>query len=360
LILPRGAKIKTFAKAAAHDRRRFAAMPCHGATGKELMAAYRKPALVSLALTAILVASAFAWLWFAHGAYGFGVLFRRGGTYWITVAPDSPRLSPSMRLALRDVPPQVEAGAFTWSEAEPGFETAEIPVLAEGVEVDRILLARIDPHQFRFVVRNAPAGDKDIDQWEQALPKALLIVNGSYFDAKGLPDTPIVSEGVAAGPKDYDARGGAFVDADNSAHLVDLAGRDWKGELAGARNAMVSYPLLIDSDGHTRTGPESHWLSNRTFLGQDGAGRILVGTKEAFFSLTRLAVFLKTVPLDLRLALNLDGGPVACRSTRLKGVEQKFYAEWESQFRDGRVSLLRSVIPRVSWGMAMALTVERR
>jgi hypothetical protein len=26
-------------------------------------------------------------------------------------------------------------------------------------------------------------------------------------------------------------------------------------------------------------------------------------------------------------------------------VEQKFYAEWESQFRDGRVSLLRSVVP---------------
>jgi hypothetical protein len=325
------------------------------------MAAYRKPALLSLALVTVLVASAFGWLWFAHGAYGFGVLFRRGGSYWITVAPDDRRLSPSMRLALRDVPPQAEAGAFSWIKAEPGFETAEVPVLAEGMEVDRILLARIEPHQFRFVVRNAAAGDKDIDQWELALPKALLIVNGSYFDARGLPDTPIISEGVAAGPKDYDARSGAFVDANNSAHLVDLAGRDWKQELAGARNAMVSYPLLIDANGNTRTGPESRWLSNRTFLGQDGDGRILVGTtKDAFFSLTRLAIFLKSAPLDLRLALNLDGGPVACRSMRLKGVEQKFYAKWESQFRDGRVSLLRSVIPAVPWGMAVALTVERR
>jgi hypothetical protein len=223
------------------------------------------------------------------------------------------------------------------------------------------LLARIDPHIFRFVVRNAPDGDKGIDEWEHALPNAVLIVNGSYFDARGFPDTPIVSEWVAAGPKDYDARGGAFVDGDNSASLVDLANKNWKGELANFRNAMISYPLLIDAEGHTRTGPESRWLSNRTFLGQDGAGRILVGTtKDAFFSLTRLANFLKRAPLDLRMALNLDGGPVACRSMRLKGVTQKFYAKWESQFRDGQVSLLRSVIPTVSWGMPMALTVERR
>jgi hypothetical protein len=316
---------------------------------------------VFLVLVAVGIAGAGTWLWVAHGAYGFGVLLRRGGTYWITLAPDDQRLSPSMRLALRDVRLQAEAGPFTWQLAEPGFETAEMPVLAGGMEVDRIFLARIDPQKFRFVVRNAPGGDKGIDEWARALPDAVLIVNGSYFDAKGLPDTPIVSEGAAAGPKDYDARGGAFVDADKTAHLVDLAGKDWKIEFAGASNAMISYPMLIDAQGHGRTGRESRWLSNRTFLGQDRAGRILVGTtKEAFFSLARLATFLKSAPLDLRLALNLDGGPVACRLTRVNGIDQKFYAQWESQFRDGHVELLRSVIPSVSWGMAMALTVERR
>ena len=191
----------------------------------------------------------------SHGAYGFGVLFRRGGSYWITVAPDSPRLSPSMRLALRDVPPQVEAGAFTWSEAEPGFETAKYQCSLKAWKLIVSYLPALTRTNFVSSSGMRPPAIRTSTSGEQALPKALLIVNGSYFDAKGLPDTPIVSEGVAAGPKDYDARGGAFVDADNSAHLVDLAGRDWKGELAGARNAMVSYPLLIDADGHTRTGP---------------------------------------------------------------------------------------------------------
>jgi len=325
------------------------------------MIAHRKPAVLSLTFISVLLIGACAWLWFVHGAYGFHVVLRRGGSFWVTMKRDDPRLSPAMRLALQDLPPPVEAGRVVWKEAEPGFEVAEMPVLAQGVEVDRILLARFDSGKFRFVARNAPHGDRDIDQWRKAVPEAVLIVNGSYYDAKGFPDTPVISEGVAAGPKDYDAQGGAFVDEGGSARLVDLAGKNWKAELAGSQNAMVSYPMLIGADGRPRTGVDSGWLSNRTFLGLDSTGRIIVGTtKDAFFSLARLANFLKAAPLDLRLALNLDGGPIACRSWRVNGAEQTFYAEWESQSRDGRVSLLRSVFPTVSWAMPMALTVERR
>ena len=124
---------------------------------------------------------------------------------------------------------------------------------------------------------------------------------------------------------------------------------------------MVSYPLLVDADGHARTRPESRWLSNRTFLAQDDEGRMLIGTtREAFFSLARLAPFLEGAPLHLRLALNLDGGPIACRSVRLGGTKQKFYARWESQFRNGHASLLKAVFADVPWGMPMALLVERR
>jgi len=234
-------------------------------------------------------------------------------------------------------------------------------VLSNGKEVDTIMLARIDSKRFRFVVRNSSAGDKDIDQWEAALPNAVLIGNGSYYDDKGFPDTPIISENVPAGPSSYDAKAGAFVDGNGEAHLIDLANKDWKTEIAGAQNAMVSYPMLVDANGNTRTAPESRWLSNRTFLGQDGDGRIIIGTtKDAFFSLARLAVFLKTVPLDLRLALNLDGGPIANRSVRIGSFTQKFYADWESQFSDGKVSLLRAIIPGAGWAMPMVLTVERR
>lgn len=35
---------------------------------------------------------------------------------------------------------------------------------------------------------------------------------------------------------------------------------------------MVSYPLLIGTDGQTHVVTSSKWLANRTFVGKDGQG----------------------------------------------------------------------------------------
>lgn len=326
----------------------------------------RKHISLLLALLVLALFAASIWVWQRNGAYGFNVLMRRGGTYWIKMGADDASLPPSMREALKDTVPPVTAGQFYWREFEPGFEVTEMPVMLPGGEVDRILLNRIDPKRFRFVVRSAPEGDKGLDEWERALPSAVLIVNGSYFGLKGKPDTPFISEGEQLGPRQYEARAGAFVAReDGSAGLRDLTRAKWQDAMAGARNAMVSYPLLVGEDGQTHVNVKSRWLANRTFVAQDRSGRILVGTtREAFFSLDRLANFLKDAPLDLTLALNLDGGPIACQSVRLHGFHRKFYAQWEAQVRErapkgAEVSLLRWPFAQATWAMPVVLTVER-
>ena len=131
--------------------------------------------LAGCAALAVAIGTVFAYA----GPYGLSVLIRHGGTYWVNVGTDSPRLSPSMRLALGVAPPAA-AGAFEWRMIAQGFEVADLPVLANGRAVDHVLLARIDPARFRFVVRNASLGDKDLDQWMKQLGAA-LVVNGSYY-----------------------------------------------------------------------------------------------------------------------------------------------------------------------------------
>ncbi|NHZ38296.1 phosphodiester glycosidase family protein [Massilia sp. CCM 8692] len=312
-----------------------------------------------LALLLLAVAAICWWIWERNGAYGFHVLARRGGTYWVNVNPDDARLSPGMRVALSVPVPTASAGPMTWQEREQGFEVAELPVMVDGRELDRILLARIDSARYRFVVRNAPAGDKGIDEWERAVPQARLIVNGSFFGLKGLPDTPFISEGTVMGPSKYNARAGAFVADQNGAGVRDLRDGNWRQALAGASNAMVSYPLLIGDDGQTHVKTDSGWLANRSFVAQDRQGRIIIGTtRDAFFSLARLAQFLKESPLDLKVALNLDGGPLACQSVRFPGYERKLYALWESQMVDNQVKLLRWPLSDATWAMAVVLTVE--
>lgn len=304
-----------------------------------------------------LVIAGAAWIWHGHGAYGFGVIAHTGGNYWIDVPKDDPSLDPSVRAAIRPDADQAIAGLYAWKAVAPGYEVTEIPVLLGDAEVDRLILSRIDPVRYRFTARNAPEG-RDIKQWRKALPGAMLIVNGSYFDKKGLPDTPFVSDGQAMGPATYDARAGALVASDAGASIVDLAHRPWQDALKGSRNAMVSYPMLIGEDGQPRVTVASNWLANRTFVAEDRAGHIIVGsTKAGFFSLGRLAAFLKRSPLDIRTALNLDGGPIACRVERVGAFHREVHATVEAQPRDATVGVLRWPFDH-DWALPVVLTVE--
>jgi hypothetical protein len=288
--------------------------------------------LLSLFILLFLVVDTF---W---GSYGVHTVIRNGISYWLPVRTDSPRLSPSMRLALVGAP-AATPGTFAWQTISPGFEVADLPVIANGKEVDHIYLARIDPAHFRFVVRNGSDGDRELDRWMSQLDAA-LVVNGSYFSRFGGPDTPFLTNGTLLGPKDYDAKAGAFVASPTFTGIRNLAHEDWRTAFQGADDAMVSYPLLV-RDGASGVAHSSRWLANRSFVGQDGAGRIIIGTTtDAFFSLDCLARFLLDAPLGLTMALNLDGGPVACQGISLNGYERKTYGRFELQVQGDQAQLL--------------------
>ena len=217
-----------------------------------------------------------------------------------------------------------EAGTLPWRLIAPGFEVAELPVMEGGDAVDRLYLARIEPARYRFVVRTAPAGDKDLDAWMGALGAA-LVVNGSYYAPDFRPVTPIVSAGTLLGPQNYNARGGAFIASPGFTGVRDLADQDWKRAFRHADDAMVSFPLLVAA-GKIRVGAASPRSANRSFVGQDDRGRVIVGTTtDVLFSLDRLAQFLLGAPLGLAIALNLDGGPLANQGISLNGYERRIY-----------------------------------
>jgi hypothetical protein len=298
---------------------------------------------------------------YAHaGMYGLNAVLRRGATFWVSVTPDDARLSPSMRLALREPQVAATAGAFTWQQIERGFEVGELAVIAEGSAVDRILLARIDPARFRFVVRNRHAGDRDAPAWLDRLDAA-LIINGSYFLPDGTPETPFLTDGELLGPRSYDARHGAFVTSAHATDIHDLTNEDWPAAVRDAQDAMVSYPLLVAADGTNRVKADDRWLANRSFVGIDGSGHVVLGTTtDAFFSLNRLAAFLSMAPLDLVKAVNLDGGPVACQTIRLGTYRRDFCGKWELAARDGELKLLRWTFGARPWALPNVLAALRK
>jgi len=265
-----------------------------------------------------------------------------------------------MPLALRDPAPSVKAGRLSWQEIAAGFEVTDLPVIAGDTEVDRVLLARIDPHRYKFSVRLAPAGNKELGEW-MSERDTLLAINGSYFSRYGLPDTPVVSSNTPEGPQTYDARHGAFVAFEAFVGVRDLTNEHWQQAFKAADNAMVSYPLLLAKDGSHRVTADRRWLANRSFVGQDNNGRIILGTtSDAFFSLERLAIFLRESPLDLSLALNLDGGPLACQGINLNSFRRDFCGDWETKVENGQLKLLQRVFGTKRWGLPIVLAVSPR
>jgi Phosphodiester glycosidase len=301
----------------------------------------RKRGLMSIWCLVFLLAP-IIWLYATRGLYGINVVLHHGGSVWPTVGRDDPRLSPAVRLALSGKAGQL--GKLTWAEPRPGFEVAELPILVDDMPVDRLLLARIDPAHWRFSVHSAPAGNRNLDIWMREL-RAALIVNGSYFGLKGEPATPLISNGVRMGPVEYEASHGAFVASGQLANVVDLKGRDWRGLFAGKTNAMVSFPLLVDENGLSRA-KQSEWLAGRSFVGQERSGKIIIGTTaDAFLSLDRFAELLRSSPLDLVTALNLDGGPVACQAIDLGIYRRRTCGPQELQVEGNKVRLLQYLLP---------------
>jgi hypothetical protein len=260
---------------------------------------------------------------------------------------DDPRFPGTIRWALRPAPPAAKAGTLVWKSVEPRLEVAELPVFANGQEADGILLTRIDPAKFHFVLLNRPAGDRDLGRWMKALDPAVLI-NGSYFARVGKPDTPFLSAGELLSTRNSPPANGAFVVKGNAATVAALPAGDWRRAFAGMDYGLATYPLLIGPAGYNHAIRESHWVANRSFVGQDAQGRIILGTTEnAFFSLSRFAAFLYAAPLGLTMALNLDGGPVACQAVAAPGYQRRFCGEWEIRDYDGLFKVLK--MPAGNW-----------
>ncbi|WP_346900050.1 phosphodiester glycosidase family protein [uncultured Roseibium sp.] len=317
----------------------------------------RKFVLIGLGLIVAVAGLAAAAMYLYAGAYGLNAVLNRGGSIWVDVSADDPKLSQSMRIALKGSAPEVTAGSFEWRPAGRGFDVAELPVMAEETEVDRLMLARIDPGFFDFRVLTSPPGDRELDDWMEKTGAA-LVVNGSYYDRYGNPDTPVVSNGVQLGPREYNATHGAFVVKGGKAEIRDLKETDWYSVLKTADEGLVSYPLLVSTDPERQTTSNPKWLANRSFIAQDSKGRIIIGTtKEAYFSLQRLASFLKAAPLDLAFALNLDGGPLACQGIDRPGYTRNVCGDWETATEDDQMQLLQRGIGNRRWGLPIVLAV---
>ena len=159
------------------------------------------------------------------------------------------------------------------------------------------------------------------------------------------------------GPVAYGTKHGAFVVGATGPAVHDLGRLRWQQAFRGATEAMVSFPMLIGADGKSRAQNSNPSLvANRSFVGQDGNGWIIIGTtKAAYFSLDRFADFLGGAGLDLKRALNLDGGPPACQAVAVGTFKRSVCSNSETSSDAGQLRVLGQLFGQRPWGLPIVL-----
>lgn len=171
---------------------------------------------------------------------------------------------------------------------------------------EKLYLVRVNPEYFRFDIGYRPGNPLDLVSW-QVETGALLVINGGYFtetyEATGL----VVADGIAYGTS-YRGFGGMLTIDGQGPELRQLAQRPYNPAeyLLGG---LQSFPMLVLPDQQAGYVEEGDLPSRRTVIGQDHQGRfIFLVASSGTFTLAELSLFLLGSDLDLRLALNLDGG----------------------------------------------------
>ncbi len=193
-----------------------------------------------------------------------------------------------------------------WQTLQPGIEYRERRVMIDG-RSDRLRIARADPAQVGFRVLYDPNQPRRVSNWLDS-SRALLVVNGGYFDPQNRTLGLIVRDGEKFG-RVYQGFGGMFaVSSDGVKVRWNIAQPYIDGE--GLTDAMQNFPMLVIPGGAPNLEiDDNQELAPRTAVAQDRSGRILFVVSPALtFTLTDLAKWLAVSDLDIDAALNLDGG----------------------------------------------------
>lgn len=210
--------------------------------------------------------------------------------------------------SLIDLPVPFAPSPSPWRQVAPGLQVRTMTPLNDASA--QLLVARIDPSQYRFRAIYEPGEARSLAGWRAQEPDARLIVNANYFDSARRAVGLVVSDGHAHGQA-YRQRGGTFLVRNGEAAVV---ANHADPQLQPSEQAVQGYPLLVENGKQAFTDPRGAERNRRSIIAQDSQGHILVMIAPYFGpSLQQLSAFLAASDLDIVTAFNLDGG----RSTML-------------------------------------------
>jgi len=207
-----------------------------------------------------------------------------------------------------------QGGGPHWRSLRPGVEFA----LMRGGSYCRrgspdVAVLRFDPARVRLGVHtyvDRPDGRPlTIVEWLQATRGFAVFNAGQYYPDFGYMGL-LVSDGRAISPRPHPDFRAALVaepvGGGAGAHVLDLSPDSLKMVAQAWRQVAQSF-MLFDHNGAVRVR-HTDQDANRTVVGEDRLGRILVFTSEGAYTLWDFARWLQEAKLGIVRAMSMDGG----------------------------------------------------
>lgn len=226
-------------------------------------------------------------------------------------------------------------GGPRWRELVPGVEFATLrgePFCRSGSTT--IAALRLDPARVRLRVRHY-SGEPErrplgIVEWQRRSGALATFNAGQYYgdySYMGLlsgggrlisrREHPTYRAALVAGPRDGGAR----------ARVIDLSRERLDADSLGWAEVAQSF-MLFDRAGTVRVR-NSDLVANRTAVAEDRRGRLVVLTSEGGYTLHDFAQLLQRSPLDLALAMAMDGGREAEMLVSAGSFRYASFGQWE-------------------------------
>ena len=243
-----------------------------------------------------------------------------------------------------------------WRVVAPGLEFATYrgePYCRRGSAALAVL--RIDPERVRMRVHHyrqeEPARGSeppDVVQWQRRT-RALAVFNAGQF----YPDFSYMgllrSGGRWLSRRAHVGYHAVLVadrpDARVGARVIDLTAIPTAPESLAWNEVAQSF-MLFDSAGTLRVN-RSERIANRTIVGEDVHGRIIVLVTEGGYTLADLAFVIQKSDLRLRHAMSMDGGRESELVVAHRGFRYASFGQWASTDEHPAAPAARVPLPAV-------------
>jgi exopolysaccharide biosynthesis protein len=240
------------------------------------------------------------------------------------VVPTQPIAQPATFTPRPNVPTQPVAPTRTPTRSGP----APVPTIdnnwntiADGVQwriinfrdstgsVVSMIVVRTDPARVNYKVHYTRGVVRNLRQWQTELRTPLAIVNASFFDPQNRPIGLIASNNVVIGTNIARNDAGMFQVVNGVPRIRSMWLQPYQNTET-FQEAVQAFPILMAEGQVAPINPDLQAVSaRRTVLAQDRYGRIyIIATQYTNVKLADLALWLSVSGLELRYAVNMDGG----------------------------------------------------